>query len=193
MRIPCRHILLTAATSLSLLLSACAPRTPVGTQATTSVSGELQAVVVAADKINRRMVLRGPDGNTATIDVPPEMRNFLQVMPGDTVRLTYHARVDLLVTGTSVPFTGVDFAVGAARSEPGQMPRGILGTQTRWSVQIVDVDRATHTVTFRDPSGRTSSITAMNPENFALVDGLRPGTNVVVTVTRALAASIDRV
>lgn len=193
MRILCRHILLTAAISLSLLLNACAPRTPVGTEVTTSVSGELQAVVVATDKVSRQMVLRGPDGNMATIDVPPEMRNFSQVMPGDTVRLTYRARVDLLVAGTSAPVTGVEFAVGAARSDLGQMPRGILGTQTRWSVRIVSVDRVTHTATFQEPGGRISSITAVNPENFALVDGLRPGTNVVVTVTRALAASIDRV
>ncbi|APT59887.1 hypothetical protein RGI145_21540 [Roseomonas gilardii] len=194
MRIPCRFNLPTSLTLLLLpLLAACAPQTPVGTEATTSVSGELQVIVVAADKVNRRMVLRGPDGNTATIDVPPEIRNFSQVMPGDTVRLTYHAQVDLFVAGMSAPITGVEFTVAGARSEPGQMPGAILGTQTRWSVQVISVDRATHTVTFREPSGKVSSMTALNPDNFALVDGLRPGTNVVVTVTRALAARIDRV
>ena len=116
-----------------------------------------------------------------------------QVMPGDTVRLGYRARIDFLVTGMAAPVTGIEVTVGGARAEAGQMPAGILGLQTRWSVQVLSVDTSTHTVTFREPNGAINSITAVNPANFALVDGLRPGTNVQVTVTEAFAVSVDRV
>ncbi len=175
------------------LLSACTPTTPVGTEASSVTAQDVTARVVGVDRAARTMTLMGQDGRQATVDVPPEVRNFTQVMVGDTVRIAYRARVDILVTGAAAPINGVEVLVGGTRSEAGQMPSGILGTQTRRTVQVVSVDRGTHTVTYREPDGTINSFTAVNAEHFALVDGLRPGTNVMVTVTRAIAASVDRV
>jgi hypothetical protein len=59
-------------------------------------------------------------------------------------------------------------------------------------VQIVSVDQSTHTVTFRLPNGSVDTITEMNPANFAFVGGLQTGSKVLVTVTRAVAVSVDR-
>jgi hypothetical protein len=88
----------------------------------------------------------------------------------------------------------------SARGEPEaapaahpHMPAGIVGARTRRTVQVVSVDPTTHTVTFREPDGSIDSVTAINPANFAAVDGLRPGTNVVVTVTEAVAVSVEKV
>jgi hypothetical protein len=184
---------LVSATILATgLLSGCTAPTPPGAQTSVSAAGDVTATVVAIDKVNRQITLRGQDGRQATLDVPPEVQNFTQIMAGDTVRLSYRARIDFLVTGSTVPVTGVEVTVGAARAAAGQMPAGLLGAQTRLTVQIVSVDRSTHTVTFRLPDGSVDTITAMNPANFAFVDGLQTGTNVLVTVTRALAVSVDR-
>lgn len=194
MRFHYRPVILALAAVLATgLLSACSAATPVGAQTSVAQSAELTAKVVSVDHANRHMTLRGTAGNEVTLAVSPEVRNFGQVMVGDTVRFTYQARIDFLVTGTAVPVTGVEVTVGGARAATGQMPSGILGTQTRLTLQVISVDPATHTVTFRRPDGSIGSITVENPKNFAFADGLRPGTNVMVTVTEAVAASIDRV
>lgn len=194
MRVPPRFLVPAFATLLSTtMLSACTPPTPVGAQASAVASSDMTAQVVSVDHASRQVTLRGPDGQVATLDVPPEVRNFTQIVAGDTVRINYRARIDALVAGAAVPVTGLEVDVVGARSPAGQMPAGLLGTQTRRTVQIVSVDPTTHTVTFREPDGSLNSIQAMNPANFAFVDGLRPGTNVLVTVTRAVAVSVDRV
>ena len=82
--------------------------------------------------------------------------------------------------------------MGAAGAAAGQMPAGLLGRQARLTVQVLSVDPNTHTVTFRLPDGSVDTITATNPANFAFVNGLQPGNNVLVTVTRAVLVSVDR-
>jgi hypothetical protein len=189
-----RSALLASAMLLSVeTLTGCVQPTPVGTQTSAVLASEVTAQVVSVSKAKRQVTLRGANGRTATLDVPPDVRNFSQIMPGDTVRLTYRARIDALVTGAAIPITGVEVTVAGARAEAGQMPAGIVGARTRRTVQVVSVDPTTHTVTFREPDGSIDSITAVNPANFAAVDGLRPGTNVLVTVTQAVAVSVDKV
>ncbi len=73
------------------------------------------------------------------------------------------------------------------------MPAALLATQTQRSVQIVSVDRTTHTVTFKEPDGSVYTLVVQNPANYALADGLQPGTYVVVTETQVVAVSADRV
>lgn len=189
-----RMIGLVSATLLATgLLSGCTSPTPTGAQVSVSAAHDVIATVVAVDKVNRHITVRGQDGREATLDVPPEVRNLTQIMAGDTVRLSYRARIDFLVTGSTVPVNGVEVSVGAVGAAAGQMPSGLLGAQARLTVQIVSVDQSTHTVTFRLPDGSVDTITAMNPANFAFVDGLQAGTNVLITVTQAVAASVDRV
>ncbi len=174
-------------------LSGCVPPpTPTGAQTSVSAANEASATVVGVDQVNRQIILRGQDGGIATFDVPPEVQNLAQIKAGDTVRLSYRDRIDFLVTGATVPVSGVEVTVGTAGAGAGQMPAGLLGTQTRLTVQILSVDQNTHTVTFRLPDGSVDMITATNPANFAFVNGLQPGTNVLATVTRAVLVSVAR-
>lgn len=194
MRLRLGMIGVASATLLTMgLLSGCTPTTPIGAQTSVSAAHAVTASVVAVDKANREITLRGHDGREATFDVPPEVRNFNQIMAGDTVRLSYRARMDFLVTGSNVPVSGVEVMVGSARAPTGQMPAGLLGGRMRLTVQILSVDRNSHTVTFRLPDGSVDAVTAVNPANFVFVDGLRAGTNVLVTVTQAVAVAVDRV
>jgi hypothetical protein len=50
---------------------------------------EIQATVTAIDKAKRTVTVKGPRGNTKTLTVGKEARNFDQVKVGDTVTLTY--------------------------------------------------------------------------------------------------------
>ena len=49
-----------------------------------------------------------------------------------------------------------------------------------------------HTVTYREPDGTTDSFTVQNPANYAMADGLQPGSFVTVVETDAIAVSVDK-
>ena len=82
--------------------------------------------------------------------------------------------------------------VGADRAAKGQTPAAAMTVSAKRSVEIVSVDRSSHTVTFREPDGSVDSIVVQNPNNFALADGLRPGTIVDVTVTAVAAVVVQK-
>ena len=109
------------------------------------------------------------------------------------MRVSYYARVDFEVAGNQAPVEGVIEQGSGVRAPAGQMPAALLATQTQRSVQIVSVDRTTHTVTFKEPDGSVYALVVQNPANYALADGLQPGTYVVVTETQVVAVSADRV
>jgi len=175
------------------VLLGCTPVTPPG--ATTSASYEEQAtaLVTAIDKPHRRMTLQSPDGQAATVVAPAEIRNFLQIQVGDTVRLSYRDQLDIRKAGNVAPIPGVIVESGGLRAQPGAKPAGLWTTRTRRSVQIVSVDKTSHTVTYREPDGSLDSIVVEDPANFALADGLTPGTVVDVVETEAVAISVEKI
>src|SRR5262245_64055049 len=50
----------------------------------------LSATVEAIDVEHRLLSLRGESGRTATIEIPPEVRNLDQVKVGDKLSVKYH-------------------------------------------------------------------------------------------------------
>jgi hypothetical protein len=186
-----RNILSAAA--IAVTFAACAPTTPPGATTSATYGNSATAQVTAVDKARRELVLQSSDGRVARVEVPPDVRNFNQIKVGDTVRISYRTRVDIAVAGNQPPVTGVTVEAGGARAPAGQKPAGLWATRTQRAVQIVSVDRNSHTVTFREPDGSLDSIVVQDPANYALADGLRPGTYVVVTETSAVAASVDKI
>ena len=59
-------------------------------------------------------------------------------------------------------------------------------------MQIVSVDKFSHTVTFREHDGSVHSFTVQNPANYAFADGLQPGSYLTVVATDAIAVSVDK-
>ena len=74
------------------------------------------AEVVYIDKQDRIVVVKGPEGNYAEIDVPEAARNFDQVRVGDQVKVTYYESVALFLgdTGT-LPKENVDVVTARAK------------------------------------------------------------------------------
>lgn len=189
------EVLMAGLIATGLLVGCTPPPPPTPTGATTDAmaSGAIVADVVDVNRARRQLTLRGPDGREATISAPSSVRNFDQIRVGDRVLLVYRSLIEVQVAGAARPVSGVEVTTGVSRAQPGQRPAGVWGISTRRTVQIVSVDRATHTVVFREPDGTLDSITVQNPANYAFADGLLPGTNVLVTVTDAIAGSVEPV
>jgi hypothetical protein len=137
--------------------------------------------------------LQDSAGQAATVQASDAVQNFDQIKVGDTVRVDYEERVDVRVQGGATPpIPGVIVQAAGTHAAKGQKPNGAFVVSAKRSVQIVSVDRTSHTVTFREPDGTLDSIVVQNPDNFALADGLRPGTIVDVTETVATAVAVQR-
>jgi hypothetical protein len=191
-----RKRLLTSAWTLALLLplalTDCVPATRPGATASATYSDQATAKVIGVNKSDRLITLQDPEGQVGTVQAPEAVRNFDQITTGDTVLIDYQKHIVIEVQGNVAPIPGVIVQTAVARAPKGHKPGGIFLTKTRRSVEIVSVDRASHTVTFREPDGTLDSLVVENPKNFALADGLRPGTVVDVTETDSTALAVQK-
>ncbi len=193
-RIRAAHLLaLVIAIPVAGVLTACTPATPAGATASATYNEQVTAQVTAIDKARRQLILQSAQGQVAQVDVPAEVRNFDRIEVGDTVRVVYHSQLDVRVAGNAQPIPGVIVQSGMAGAALGEKPAGLWAVRTQRSVQIVSVDTASHTVTYREPDGSLDSLVVQNPANYALADGLRPGTIVDVTKTDTIAVSVDKI
>lgn len=178
-------------TVLLLGMAGCTPATPSGTTASAVFDDQATAAVIGIDRGRRGLTLKSPDGQVTQVYVTDAVRNFDRIAVGDTVRVTVHSRLQVTAAG-SVALPGVIVDQAAGRAPRGAKPAGIWAARTQRSVQIVSVDKVGHTVTCREPDGTTDSFTVQNPANYAMADGLQPGSFVTVVETDAIAVSVDK-
>jgi hypothetical protein len=177
--------------AISLGFAGCTQPTPPGATVSAGFADQVTASVVGIDRARRGLTLKAPDGQVAQVRVSDAVRNFDGIAVGDTVRLTAHARLEVTAAGNrSLP--GVIVEEDMARAPVGSKPAAIWAARTQRSVQIVSVDKVSHTVTFREHDGSVHSYTVQNPANYAFADGLQPGSYVTVVATDAIALSADR-
>ena len=152
---------------------------------------EFVAVVVSVNQRTREVVLRGPEGNRVTVTAGPEVRNLPQVRRGDRVVETSGEAlaVELAPPGDRRP--PVETVVGTAPARPGQRPAGPAGEQVRARVRIEAVDQRTGRVAFVGPQGVRRAVTPREPEMIDFARRLRPGDEVDVTYTEAVAVRVE--
>jgi hypothetical protein len=153
---------------------------------------ELSAVVSKIDVPKRKLTLRGEAGDEVTIDVDPAVRNLPQVKVGDKVVARYY---EGLVADLRKPTDPASAAVEVADAvaQPGQRPGASVGTRLTIPVTITAVDTTTNVVSFYGESREVRSLAVVRPEAKAFIKQLKPGDQVVVTYTEALAVSVEPV
>jgi hypothetical protein len=179
---------------LLLGLIGCTPTTvtPPGATASAAYNDQITAIVVGLDPPRRMITVQLPSGEAVQVDASDAVRNFDRIAVGDRVRLTVHSRIEVTAAGNQA-LPGIIVDEHGATAPLGAKPAAIWASRTQRSVQIVSVDKVTHTVTFREPDGSIDSIAVENPANFGLADGLMPGSFVTVVRTDAIAVSVDKI
>jgi hypothetical protein len=165
---------------------------PAPTPMNVSETRELSAVVTKIDVPKRKLTLRGEAGNEVTIDVDPAVRNLPQVKVGDKVVARYY---EGLVADLRKPTDPASPAVEVADAiaQPGQRPAAAVGTRLTIPVTITAVDTSTNVVSFYGESREVRSLAVVRPEAKAFIKQLKPGDQVVLTYTEALAVSVEPV
>jgi hypothetical protein len=149
----------------------------------------LTASVEAIDYGKRMVTLTGPEGNTVTVRVGSEVKNFDQIRQGDRVVVEHFEPVALFVwqSGDAPSATGVE-VVEVAR--PGEKPTGLVVDTTEITASVEAIDYAKRTVSLKGPQGDIRIIkVGPNVERF---DQVKQGDQVVVRHTEALAISVQK-
>jgi hypothetical protein len=172
----------------ALLISACAQTENMerpGAVATDTV--QTQATVIAVNRPEREVVLRGEDGTTMGYILDDRVRNFDQIEVGDVVTAQYYEAVAIAVQ----PSTGEPRAeeTGSFQRAPlGDKP-GMETTRVReLTARVENIDYDNRVVTLRGPSGQVRKV-KVGPEvkNFAAV---KKGDQVLVRHTEAVAIAV---
>jgi hypothetical protein len=147
------------------------------------------ATVEAVDKSQRTVTLRRADGRTITLKVPPEARNFDQIQPGDTVRAEYLDAVAIFLRKAGAPPQAAQ-RTAVAVAPKGEMPAGVIVDTVEVTAKVEAVDGIARTLTLRGPDGGTRTVKV--DQSVKVLDEIRPGDEVVMRHTEALALKIDR-
>jgi hypothetical protein len=147
------------------------------------------ATVEAIDKSQRTVTLKRADGRTVMLRVPPEARNFDQINPGDTVRAEYLDAVAVFVRKSDGPPQASE--TSAVRLAPrGGKPGGVVVDTLEMTARVEAVDLAARTVALREPDGGVRVIHV--DDRVRRLDEVKPGDEVVIRHTQALAIGLER-
>ena len=154
---------------------------------------QVSATVEYIDVPSRIVELKTPEGRTEVVQVNPEVRNLDQVKVGDKVVVKYHQSIaaEIKPKGTSTTLNKVDESVGAARAAPGAMPGGAVSKVATTTVVVQSVDPTTNTLVFKGSDGFIRDVQVEDPQAQKFIATLKPGDEVEVTFTEALAVSVE--
>ena len=144
-------------------------------------STRVEAEVVAIDKKNRVVTLKGPEGNIFDVVVGKEVKNLPQVKVGDRVIAEYAEALALkLKKGGGLRETVERSDV--QRAQPGQKPGAVKTREVDFVADVMDVDTKAGTVTILGAKGRVVKLKIKDP---AVLAEIKPGDQVVGTYIQA--------
>jgi Cu/Ag efflux protein CusF len=148
---------------------------------------KMTATVEAIDLDKRHVTLKGPTGEKKTITVGPEARNLPQVKVGDLVTVTYYESmaVEVVKPGSG---SGAGQASTIVRAKPGEMPGGTAIRTATVMATVTAIDKKENTLTLKGPQGNTVIAPVEDPAN---LDKVKVGDELMITVTEALAISVE--
>jgi hypothetical protein len=152
---------------------------------------EISATVRQIDKSSRTLLLANDAGDSVPLVVGPEVKNFDQIQVGDRVVVRYYDAIAFEVKPPGQAATATEADVAEVRAKPGERPAAAVGATVRTSVTIEGVDKSRNTVTFRREDGVLRVIDVVRPESQEFIKHLKPGDQVEVTYTEALAVSVE--
>jgi len=156
-------------------------------KASTEQTVDVTAMIVAIDRTTRDVTLKGPRGNWVVVTAGPDVKNFDQMNVGDKVHARYSEALVLeLKKGNDLAVTRTDEA-SAKGAAPGAQPHGVAGRRITVVADVINVNRATQTVTLRGPQ-LTVDMKVTDPDQLKRI---KKGDQVYATYTQALAMVVE--
>jgi Cu/Ag efflux protein CusF len=152
------------------------------------VADQVEAIVTVTkvDKNTRKVTFRGPKGNLATLDVPPEAQNLDRVKPGDRYKMAYAEAVAITLTRGGQPQATTEERTTLAAK--GANPGGSKVRTQTVSGRIDAIDYKNRQIALRGPKGNTVSLPVSSEvKDF---DQVKVGDMITVVYSQALLLSM---
>jgi hypothetical protein len=147
----------------------------------------VKAAVVAIDRENRTVDLKGPQGNVVTLVVDESVTRFDSMKVGDMVTAHYFESVAYDIQKPGTPAAPDTITQGGGKFT-GAKPGGAIAAKTVTTVTITAIDKATPAVTVRTSDGAIKNYRVRHPE---YLDKVKVGDQVQVTQTAALMIAVE--
>lgn len=189
------HVLTKAVTLATLLsassLSAMAADIPLSAVVE---ADQISTKVVSVDAANRQVVLEGPEGRQATVQLTEKAKNLDNLKPGNQVDIKVtRAVAAYLDTDVDKGLPGTTERTGEVRAAPGSAnPGGEAYRQVQVQLKITHIDLKKNQVTLENPSGQSKTLDIERPEVQAKLKDLKIGQSVYVTYTDILTVTSKR-
>jgi hypothetical protein len=157
-----------------------------GMRATTVLT--IHGTVTAVDKAEKLATIQVPNGQQFTLKVEnPYNLDAAKVGAGVVVRYYEVVSVRKKKAGESPPALSVKGGIVSAKA--GGVPGAVAEEHVNAVVSVVQVDKATGTVTIKGADGSVETAKANNPK---VLSHLKAGDDLVITASRATAISLDK-
>jgi hypothetical protein len=149
------------------------------------VTDQVEAVVTVTkvDQKARTVVVRGPRGNLATLNVPKEAQNLDKVKPGDRFKITYAEAAIVALTKGGEPAAVVEESVQLAPK--GGTPGGYKVRTVKLSAVVDAIDYKNRYVALRGPKGNTLALPVS--DEVKNLEQVQVGDKLSIVYTQALA------
>jgi hypothetical protein len=149
----------------------------------------LKGKVVSIDAATRTVVVEGERGRRVEIQAPKDSPNFDQIQVGDPVVATYVEAVAISISTVAGAQPGVSETVDVSTAPKGATPGAVIAERTELRAVVKAVDIEKREVTLDVPGGGERTLKVAIDID---VERIKVGQQVSVTLTRALAISIDK-
>jgi len=145
--------------------------------------------IISIDAETREVVMEGDQGGLLSIVVPEDAPNFDQIKVGDPVIATYMESVAVAIAPVPGAEPGATKIAAVSSAPPGATPGGVMAEQLELRAVVNAVDAEKRLVTLDVPAGGQRILKVGDDIDLGKV---KVGEQVTVTLTRALAISIDK-
>ena len=151
-----------------------------------------KVTVVSVDPATRHLLVRKDSGETASLTVPQEVRNFQNLKPGDVITATYYLETEFVLSPPNKPLPQDTDTVIAARAKKGELPAAVVASHMVVTGAVLGVDTKAYTLRVVSPQGgQVHTIAVSSPEGRQLMGQLKPGDMITAYVTEGLLISTE--
>lgn len=152
---------------------------------------QLSAKVEKVDKASRKVTLKDSEGHSSEVLVGPEVTNFNQIDPGDTVAVDYYVSVAFEVrepTQEEVQLANSAIEL-TAKAAKGEKPSAGIAKGSIHIATVDSIDKENQIVTLRGLS-TPDSLTPVKAKYAENLSRVKVGDKIVVTITESFAAAV---
>jgi hypothetical protein len=144
------------------------------------------ATVTGMNHSTRMISIKTDDGEETSVEVPQGVKAFDKMVTGDKINIDYYESM-----AVSLAPSGTKPSMSERKGRMVDVGGGLRGREMTLSAEVVSVDPAANTVTFKGPKGNIRTIHVQDSALQAKLPSLKPGQVVQFDYVEAVAASIQ--